>query len=109
MPSLGVFDDQKQGVVDASGDLRITFQCPLNQRWTVQQITGKMLTAPAGASLRIEKGNALIAPTFSARKAAVGNLPYIPVRGGESISVVWEDCTPGDIGLMFILYEAETY
>ncbi len=105
MRSLGVFDDEQQGVVPASGELSITFTCPLNQSWNVQQLTLEMPTAPAGATAEVRKGSAPVAPSPDARYASAGGDPPIPVRAGQAISAVWHDATPGDIAKAYMVYE----
>lgn len=105
MRSIGEFDDQKQGIVTAAGTLSITFSVPLNQSWSVKQITLEMPNAPTGATAEIRKGSALVAPSPDARAASAAGDPPVPVRAGESISVSWEGATPGDIGVVYIIYE----
>lgn len=105
MRLVGTFDDQKQGVVNATGDLTVSFMCPLDQQWSVTQVSFEMLTAPSGSTATLRKQNVLIAPAFSARKAAIGGDPPVPLRPGETISIVWDGCTSGDIGLVYILYD----
>lgn len=105
MRSLGVFDDQQQGVVPASGELIVTFTCPLNQSWNVKQITLEMPNASPSATAEIRRGTAPVAPSPDARYASAAGDPPIPVRAGQTISVLWHTATPGDIGMVFIVYE----
>lgn len=105
MRSLGVFDDQQQGIVPASGELTVTFTVPLNQSWNVQQIVLEMPNASPSATAEIRKGPAPIAPSPDARYASAAGDPPVPVRAGQSISVLWHTATVGAIGRVYIIYE----
>lgn len=105
MRSLGTFDDEKQGTVGASGELTVTFTCPLNQSWDVTQITLEMPNASASATAEIRRGTAPVAPSPDARYASAAGEPPIPVRAGQSISVLWHTAAVGAVGRVFIIYE----
>lgn len=103
--SLGIFKFSDQGTVTAAGTLTISFGPNHSQRWVVQQVSLKMPTAPPGSSAELQQFGRLVAPAFSAKKAALGGEPPVPLNGGETCEVVWSGCTPGDIGEVFVLYE----
>lgn len=103
------FDQQQQVIVGADGRAVATFGPPPNQQWNVTQVSFEMLTAPAGSSATLRKNGALVAPAFSARKTAFGGDPPLLLRGGETAQVVWEDCTPNDIGNVFYIYDKMPY
>ena len=98
-----------QSIVPVSGDLTIRFGPPYNQIWTVEQITLKMLTAPVGATAEIHYMSAFVDVAPSARRASAAESPPIVLQGGETASVVWENCTPGDIGEVLVIYRKDTY
>lgn len=98
-----------QAAVPASGNLTVSFGPPYNQVWTVEQISLKMLTAPAGSTAEIHYMNAFVDVAPSSRRASAGENPPIILQGGETASVVWLNCTPGDIGEVLVIYRKDPY
>lgn len=98
------FDDVFQATVDANGEAIISFGPNFQVQWNVSQVSLEMPTAPSGSSAVVRKNGALVAPAFSARKAAIGGDPPIFLRPGDRMTVEWEGCTPGDAGRAFVVY-----
>lgn len=110
MKSLGTFDDSlPPGTVNAGGSLSMSVQVPNNQFWEVNQVSAKMASAPAGAELELRKQGQFVAHGFSARRAEFTGDPPLTVRGGETFSVEWTGCTPGETGIVFYQYVKYTY
>jgi hypothetical protein len=103
------FNEPFQGIVDANGDLTIEFGPQYNNTWEVLQVTIEMPTAPQGATVEIRYMASLISPSPSARKASAGGDPPIFLQGGETMTVVWENCTPGDVGRVLAIYRKGLY
>lgn len=98
-----------QDTVDANGDLTIRFGPPYDQKWTVEQVSYKMPSAPSGATAEIRYMAAFVDQGFSARRGSAAGEPPVFLRGGETMSVVWENCTPGDVGEILVIYRKEVY
>jgi hypothetical protein len=98
-----------QGQVAADGTLTIRFGPEIQNTWEVSQVSVEMLTAPAGATVVIRAMGALVSPSPSARKASAGGDPPIFLHGGETMTVEWEDCTPGDVGSVLVVYRKAAY
>lgn len=103
------FNTPYQGVVDANGELEITFGPSNNELWDVKQISFEMPDAPSGSTAIIKYQGSLVAPAFSARKAAIAGDPPLFLKGGETASVRWENCTTGDVGEVLVIYTKQTY
>jgi len=103
------FNDPFQGIVDAAGDLVISFGPTYNNKWSVMQVTLEMPTAPVGATAELRYMSSLVAPASSARRASAGGDPPIFLQGGETMTVEWTDCTPGDIGRVLVVYTKDIY
>lgn len=93
--------------VDAAGNATITFT-PFNIPWLVSQISTEMLTAPAGAVCLLRKRGALITPLIAAADVAAGDPPVL-LHPGDSLTVEWSACTPGDQGKAIAIYERVEY
>ena len=103
------FNEPFQGVVDAAGNLTVRFGPFYNNTWTVEQVTLEMPSAPAGAVAELRYMASLVAPSPSPRRAAASQDPPIFLNGGETMSVVWSACTPGDIGRVLVVYRKGGY
>jgi hypothetical protein len=103
------FNEPRQGIVDAAGLLTIRFGPPYNNTWEVQQVSIEMPTAPAGATCELRYMASLIAPSPSAKRASAGGDPPIFLQGGETMTVEWRGCTPGDIGRVLFVYRKGLY
>jgi hypothetical protein len=108
MVDLGTFDSRFQGVVSADGTCDVTFGPPLNNQWVLSQVSTEMPDAPSGSTCVLRKMGAFVTFLIAQGDAAGGD-PPLPVRGGETVSVEWEGCTPGDIGRVYVIYEKSTY
>lgn len=97
------------GLVDAAGNLTISFGPPANQAWDVQQVTLNMPTAPSGAIANLFYQNSLHAPAPSARRSAAAGVPGMFLHGGELGSLRWEGCTPNDTGSILVIYVRGDY
>lgn len=100
-------DFPQAGTVDANGDLTLAWRSQGRQTWTVQQVSVSMPTAPAGATCNIYKNGNLISPLVPNGDAASGDPPVVQ-RPPDRISVVWTNCTPGDLGSIFVIYDDGT-
>lgn len=103
------FTAHLQGTVNAAGRLTVPFGPPGNQIYDVRQVTLEMTTAPAGCTAEIRQMGSLIAPSYSARRAAASEPPPITLQGGETLTVEWFNATPNDIGRVTIVYDRKTY
>jgi hypothetical protein len=103
------FNSPFQGEVDAAGDLVIEFGPENSVTWTVEQVSLEMPTAPVGATAEVRYMNALVDATLNARRSAAGGVPSIFLQGGERMSVVWANCTPGDPGRVLVTYRKQAY
>lgn len=74
------------------------------QSWTIHQVSVEMGGAPVGATCALRKGGTLITPLIATGDVADGS-PPIPLRPGETMTVEWAGCTPGDIGNVYLLYD----
>lgn len=74
------------------------------QTWRVDQVSVEMPTAPIGATCTLRKGGALITPLIPTGDAAAGD-PPITLRPGETVTVEFAGCTPGDIGTVYLMYD----
>lgn len=108
MAELGTFDDQYQGIVAANGTCTVRFGPAYNNTWVLSQISTEMLSAPSGATSVLRKMGAFVSFLIATGDAAGGD-PPLPVRGGETVTVEWEGCTPGDIGRVYVIYTKGTY
>lgn len=102
-------DDRAYSVtVDASGNAVAAIQTGSSFRtWTVSQISVEMPTAPLGATCDARKGGALITPLIPTGDAATGDPPVI-LRPGETLTVAFAGCTPGDVGTVFLIFDDGT-
>lgn len=95
-------------VVQANGVARCSFGPDSRfQRWTMQQVSVEMSTAPVGATCSLRKGGVLVTPLIATGDAASGE-PSIPLRPGEELTVEFKGCTPGDVGTIYALYDDGT-
>lgn len=99
------FDATRQGRVDANGDLTLTLVPNWDVQYLVTQVSTEMPDAPSGATMVLRKSGTLVAPAFSAKRAALAGDPPIFLRPGERLEAVWSDCTPGDVGTALFIYE----
>lgn len=97
-----------QGRVPANGILEVFFGPPLNINWTIEQVSIKMLTAPSGSACDLYQMGSLHAPAHSARKATFAN-GDVYLNAGETMSVRWTGCTPGDIGEVLVNYRKVSF
>jgi hypothetical protein len=97
------------GNVAADGTLTIRFGPEYNNKWEVSQVAIEMPTAPAGALLVVRYMGSLVSPSPSARRASAGGDPPIFLHGGESMTVEWTNCTPGDPGKVLVVYRKTAY
>lgn len=91
-------------VVNAAGSAVVTVTPTNRQTWTVQQISPEMPSAPANSTGVVRKNGSLVAP-FEPTGDAVGGEPYVTLRLGDRLTVEWANCTPGDLGKAFIMYD----
>ncbi len=103
------FNEPFRGIVDTAGDLTLAFGPDSSVMWIVQQVSIEMPTAPAGATVEIRYMNSLATASPSARRGTAGGEPPITLQGGERLSVVWENCTPGDPGNVLVSYRKVAY
>lgn len=108
MVDLGTFDERYQGVVGADGTCVVQFGPSLINTWVLSQVSTEMPDAPSGSTCQLRKMGAFVSFLIPQGDAAGGD-PPIPVRGGETVTVEWEDCTPGDIGRVYVIFEKATY
>lgn len=88
-----------------TGEATITIQTGTRfQSWTVEQVSVEMPAAPVGASCALRKNGVLISPLIATGDVADGS-PPIPLRPGETMTVEWAGCTPGDVGNVYVLYD----
>jgi len=102
-------DDRAYTVtVDASGTAVQAIQTGSAFRtWTVSQVSVEMPSAPLGATCDVRKGGALITPLIATGDAATGDPPVV-VRPGETLTVTFEGCTPGDTGTVYLIFDDGT-
>jgi hypothetical protein len=93
--------------VDAAGRATITVT-PGFKPWLISQVSTEMLTAPAGATCFLRKRGQLITPMIAAADAAGGD-PPVMLYQGESLTVEWAGCTPGDQGQATVIYQVVEY
>lgn len=93
--------------VNAAGVATIEIT-PRFDPWLVTQVSIEMLTAPAGAVCLLRKRSALISPMIAAADVAAGD-PPITLHPGDSLTVEWTACTPGDQGKAIAIYHRLTY
>jgi len=91
------------GDVNAAGDLTITVVCP-DIRWQVTQVSIEMQSAPAGAQCELRHNGRFITSLIATGDAAGGD-PPLPMRPGDSFTVQWTSCTPGDQGRVTWFYD----
>lgn len=103
------FNLPMQGIVPVGGILELFFGPPPNQIWNVTQVTLNMEAAPAGSSAVLKYQGSLLAPAFSARRAAIGGDPPMILKGGEIGSVKWTGATVGIIGSILVVYNKSGY
>lgn len=91
------------GTVDAAGDLQVTWTTGSHLwNWEIKQVSLSMASAPAGAVAAIYLNGNLVSPAPSPRRASAAGLPYIMMRPGDEMYVLWESCTTGDQGLVTV-------
>lgn len=102
-------DDRAYSVlVDGAGNATATIQTGSSFRtWTVSQISVEMPSAPLGATCDARKNGALITPLIATGDAATGD-PPVTLRPGETLTVAFAGCTPGDVGTVFLIYDDGT-
>lgn len=103
------FNEEFQGIVTAAGILVVKFGPPYNNSWTVEQVTLEMPNAPVGATAEIRRMGAFIDRAQSARKASAAQEPPIFLNGGETMTVEWAGCTPGQAGKVLAIYRKGLY
>lgn len=93
--------------VNAAGVAEVVFRPP-RYPWLVSQVSVEMPTAPAGSICEVRKGASLISPMIPAGDAAAGD-PPITLQQGDQLIVRWEGATPGDQGLVYMVYQELEY
>jgi hypothetical protein len=106
---LGTFTLPLQGIVPASGRLDVNAGPGPNEQWEVTQISLNMPTIPSGCTAEIRHKGTLYAPAFSAKKAAIGGPPPLLLHGAETVTVRWDNATPGQIAFVHITYNKYSY
>lgn len=74
------------------------------QRWTISQISVEMASAPIGATCDVRKNGVFITPLIATGDAASGD-PPVTLWPGETITVNFAGCTPGDTGSVYVIYD----
>lgn len=74
------------------------------QTWTISQVSVEMATAPIGATCYLRKNGVGISPLIPTGDAASGDPPIL-LRPGETMTVEWAGCTPGDVGSVYLIYD----
>jgi hypothetical protein len=74
------------------------------QTWTVTQVSVEMPAAPIGATCWLRKDGAPVTPLIATGDAASGE-PPITLRPGQTLTVEWAGCTPGDVGQVWMSYD----
>lgn len=98
------FDDTYQETVQADGTCTVRFpQQFLQYNWNLSQVSIEMENAPSGAICTLRKNGAFVTFMIATGDAAGGDPPLF-VRPGEYCEVIWESCTPGDVGRVFVIY-----
>jgi len=100
-------DFPQAGTVDANGNLTLSWRPQGRQTWTVQQISINMPNAPAGATCKVTKNGSLISPLVPNGDVASGP-PAVVQRPPDTLAVVWANCTPGDLGSVFVILDDGT-
>jgi len=72
--------------------------------WTVSQVSVEMPTAPIGATCWLRKDGAPVSPIIPTGDAVSGEPPVI-LRPGQTLTVEWAGCTPGDTGQVWVSYD----
>jgi hypothetical protein len=98
------FDDTYQQPVDANGDCVVRFAPGFSVNWNVSQVSIEMQTAPSGAVCELRKNGAFVSFMIATGDAAGGD-PSIFLRPGDYMEVIWSNCTPQDLGRVFVVYE----
>ena len=95
--------EDRSGTVAADGTLEISVGPRRDQVWEISQVSLEMPTAPAGATAEIrDVMGALMSPSYSARRASASGTQFL--NPGETITVSWQDCTPGDVGRVLAMF-----
>jgi hypothetical protein len=98
-------DDALSVTVDAAGLATARIQTGSKfQTWTVSQVSVEMPSAPIGSTCWLRKNGAPITPLIATGDAASGDPPII-LRPGETMTVEFAGCTPGDVGNIFLVYD----
>jgi hypothetical protein len=103
---MAVTDQPFTAIAAASGVAVVTFKPPTQRAYyLVQQVSVEYATAPNGCICDVRKNGRLITPMIPTGDAASGD-PPIPLSGGSDImTVTFQNCTPGDIVNVFIIYD----
>ena len=98
------FDSSFQAVVDGSGEAEVSFDSGGIINWRVTQVSIEMPTAPVGAACYLRKRGKLVTPMIATGDVAAGD-PPIFLKPGETMTVTWTGCTPGDVGTVLVIYD----
>ncbi len=70
----------------------------------IRQVSVELPTAPNGAGCALRRDGVLITPLIATGDAAV-EPPPLPVSPGDTVTVEWTGCTPGDQGTVLVFYD----
>jgi hypothetical protein len=98
------FDQAFRGTVDAAGELVVAWDSGGIVNWNVQQVSVEMPNAPVGAACFLRKQGKLVSNMIATGDTAAGD-PSVYLKPGETMTVEWTGCTPGDVGVVFVIYQ----
>lgn len=95
-------------IVAADGTATVKIRPTGNIHWNITQVSIEMFTAPSGSSCVMRLNDAFVTFLIATGDAAGGD-PSILLRVGDELTIEWEDCTAGDQGRVFYLYDEAGY
>lgn len=70
----------------------------------VRQVSVELAAAPVGAACTLRLNGAFVTALIATGDAAV-EPPAVHVDVGDQLEVVWEGCTPGQVGTVLVIYD----
>jgi len=100
-----VADQSFSATVAASGTAVVTIRVPSRTRkWVITQLSGEIDDAAAPLLARVDKNGYLVS-NFIARGDTLAGEPPVTLLSSDTLTVTWENCTPGKVAQVFIFYD----
>jgi hypothetical protein len=106
--SDATLDRQYSATVDAAGEAVIAIETMSQLAWSVRQVSVELEAAPFGSTCTMRKNGRFISYAFPTGDV-ISEPPPLTLRPGETVTLTWTGCTPGDVASAWVSYDVLKY